>query len=156
VLFIDEAYSLLGNSNDFGREAIDTIVKFMDDHRENMIVILAGYDEDMERFLDSNAGLRSRFPNVIEFPDYSPSELLQISRLIFKAKGYEVSQETEEALLSMFIKKSYQKNSGNGRMARNVCELAIRNHAVRVSKVENPTLEQLVKIFPQDILEVGE
>lgn len=155
VLFIDEAYSLAGNSNDFGQEAIDTIVKFMDDHRDNLIVILAGYDEDMERFLDSNAGLRSRFPNMIEFPDYTPHELLQISRLIFKSKGYEIAAETEAALLSTFYKKHGRENAGNGRMARNLCELAIRNHAMRVSQIEDPTVEQLVTVLPQDILEAG-
>ena len=156
VLFIDEAYSLLGSNNDFGQEAIDTIVKFMDDHRENLIVILAGYDEEMENFLDSNAGLRSRFPNIIEFPDYTPGELLQISRLIFKAKGYEISPVTEDAFLEKFSENQQLKNAGNGRMARNLCELAIRNHALRVSKIANPTVEQLVTIIPQDLSEVGE
>lgn len=155
VLFIDEAYSLVGSSSDFGQEAIDTIVKFMDDHRENLIVILAGYDEDMERFLDSNAGLRSRFPNIIEFPDYTPHELLQISRLLFKSKGYEIAAETEAALLSTFYKKHGRENAGNGRMARNLCEMSIRNHAMRVSRIEKPTVEQLVTILPQDILEAG-
>lgn len=156
VLFIDEAYALLGNGNDFGQEAIDTIVKFMDDHRENIIVILAGYDEDMERFLDSNAGLRSRFPTIIDFPDYTPNELLQISRLILKAKGFEVSSDTEAALLKTFYKNRQVENAGNGRMARNMCELAIRNHALRVSQIQNPDVEQLVTILPQDIPEVGE
>ena len=155
VLFIDEAYALLGGQNDFGQEAIDTIVKFMDDHRENLIVILAGYDEDMERFLDSNAGLRSRFPSIIEFPNYSPNELLQISRLIFKEKGYEISSETEEALLTIF-RENQRENAGNGRFARNVCESAIRNHAIRVSQIENPTVELLVTVLPEDIWRVGE
>src|SRR3954465_4337689 len=125
----------------------------MDDHREHMVLILAGYDEDMEKFLDSNAGLRSRFPNIIEFPDYTPSELLQISRLILKAKGYEILLDTEDALFSMFSKKNQLENAGNGRLARNLCELAIRKHALRVSQIENPTVEQLVTILPQDILE---
>jgi len=156
VLFIDEAYALAGGTNDFGQEAIDTIVKFMDDHRENIIVILAGYDKDMERFLDTNAGLRSRFPTMIEFPDYSPSELLQISRLILKGKGYEVTQETEEALLAKFRENSQIENAGNGRMARNICELAIRHHALRVSQINNPTVEELVTILPPDIMEAGE
>lgn len=156
VLFIDEAYALLGSGNDFGQEAIDTIVKFMDDHRENIIVILAGYDEDMERFLDSNAGLRSRFPTIIDFPDYTPNELLQISRLIFKGKGFEVSPDTEASLLKTFYKNKQVENAGNGRMARNMCELAIRNHALRVSQIANPGVEQLVTILPQDIPEVGE
>ncbi|SMQ78410.1 AAA+-type ATPase, SpoVK/Ycf46/Vps4 family [Bacillus sp. OV166] len=156
VLFIDEAYALLGSNNDFGQEAIDTIVKFMDDHRENIIVILAGYDDDMEQFLDSNAGLRSRFPTIINFPDYTPHELLQISRLIFKAKGYSVSTETEAVLLKRFYQSKQMENAGNGRMARNLCELAIRNHALRVSRISNPTVEQLVTILPEDISEVGE
>ena len=155
VLFIDEAYALFGGQNDFGQEAIDTIVKFMDDYRENLIVILAGYDEDMERFLDSNAGLRSRFPTIIQFPDYSPNELLQISRLIFKEKGYEISSETQEALLTTF-RENQRENAGNGRFARNVCESAIRNHAIRVSQIENPTVEQLVTVLPEDIWKVGE
>lgn len=156
VLFIDEAYALTGSGNDFGQEAIDTIVKFMDDHRENIIVILAGYDEDMERFLDSNAGLRSRFPAIVDFPDYTPHELLQISRLIFKGKGYEITAETESALLKHFFQAKRMKNAGNGRMARNLCELAIRNHALRVSQIHNPSVEQLVTVLPEDISEVGE
>lgn len=156
VLFIDEAYALLGNGHDFGQEAIDTIVKFMDDHRANIIVILAGYDEDMERFLDSNAGLRSRFPTNIDFPDYTPNELLQIARLVFKAKGFEVSSDTEAALLKIFYKNKQIENAGNGRLARNMCELAIRNHALRVSQIHHPDVEQLVTILPQDIPEVGE
>jgi SpoVK/Ycf46/Vps4 family AAA+-type ATPase len=156
VLFIDEAYALLGSNNDFGQEAIDTIVKFMDDHRDNLIVVLAGYDEDMEQFLDSNAGLRSRFPTIITFPDYTPHELLQISRLIFKAKGYSISTDSEAVLLQRFFKSKQTENAGNGRMARNLCELAIRNHAVRASLINNPTVEQLVTILPEDILEVGE
>ena len=151
VLFIDEAYALLGSGeNDFGQESIDTIVKYMDDHRENLIVILAGYDEDMERFLDSNAGLRSRFPTIIEFPDYTPKELLQISKLILKSKGYEISGETETALLDKFLEESAMKNAGNGRFARNLCELAIRNHALRVSVLEHPTVADLVTIMPDD------
>jgi SpoVK/Ycf46/Vps4 family AAA+-type ATPase len=155
VLFIDEAYALLGGQNDFGQEAIDTIVKFMDDHRDNIIIILAGYDEDMDQFLDANAGLRSRFPTIIEFPDYTPHELLQISRQIFKAKGYEVSSEAEAALIKTFYQSKQIKNAGNGRMARNLCESAIRHHALRVSKLNNPNVEQLVTILPEDIAEVG-
>ena len=154
VLFIDEAYALLGSGNDFGQEAIDTIVKFMDDHRDNIIVILAGYEEDMERFLDSNAGLRSRFPTIIEFPDYTAKELLQISKLIFKSKGYEISEKTEQALLEVFHIELQKENAGNGRFARNLCEMAIRNHALRVSVIEVPTVKELVTIMPEDIMGV--
>ena len=154
VLFIDEAYALLGSGSDFGQEAIDTIVKFMDDHRENIIVILAGYDEEMEKFMDSNAGLRSRFPTIIGFPDYRPKELLQISKLILKSKGYEISEATETTLLKLFLAESTKKNAGNGRFARNLCELAIRHHALRVSSLENPTVEDLVTIMPEDFIGV--
>ncbi len=154
VLFIDEAYALVGSGNDFGQEAIDTIVKFMDDHRENIIVVLAGYDADMEEFLNSNAGLRSRFPTIIHFPDYTPKELLQISKLILKSKGYEISEATETTLLDKFLAESTKKNAGNGRFARNLCEWAIRNHALRVSVLEHTTVEQLVTIMPEDFMGV--
>ena len=150
VLFIDEAYALVGGQNDFGQEAIDTIVKFMDDHRDNIIVILAGYDEDMEQFLQSNAGLRSRFPNIIEFPDYSAKELVMISRQFLMKKGFRISTKVEETLLSVFKKGIGVHNAGNGRYARNICEAAIRSHALRVSQIQQPSVEQLTMIEPED------
>ena len=155
VLFIDEAYSLVGSGSDFGQEAIDTIVKFMDDHRDNIIVILAGYNDDMERFLETNAGLRSRFPNIIEFPDYSAKELVQISSRFLSKKGFNASNGVEEKLMAIFEEGMKVENAGNGRFARNICEAAIREHALRVSQINQPTVEQLTTISPQDFEKAG-
>ena len=154
VLFIDEAYTLVGGTNDFGQEAIDTIVKFMDDHRDNIIIILAGYNEDMEEFLESNAGLRSRFPNIIGFPDYSAQELVLISKKIFHAKGFHLSANVEKKLLSIFAVGTNVQNAGNGRYARNICEAAIRAHALRVSQITKPSVEQLTTIEAVDLKEM--
>ena len=153
ILFIDEAYALIGDGQDFGQEAIDTIVKFMDDHRENMIVILAGYEDDMEQLLDSNAGLRSRFPNVITFPDYSVDELVEISTRILKPKGYELSTEGSKALRETFARVGGGASTGNGRLARNICEAAIRQHALRLSEIDQPTIEDLTVLKRDDFLQ---
>ena len=155
VLFIDEAYALVGGQNDFGQEAIDTIVKFMDDHRDNIIVILAGYDKDMEEFLQSNAGLRSRFPNIIKFPDYSAKELVLISRQFLLKKGFRLSADVEERLYAIFEEGIQVDNAGNGRYARNVCEAAIRAHALRVTKIQKPSVVQLTTIEPEDFQKEG-
>ncbi|WP_114571935.1 AAA family ATPase [Exiguobacterium flavidum] len=155
VLFIDEAYALIGEGQDFGQEAIDTIVKFMDDHRENMIVILAGYEDDMENLLNSNAGLRSRFPNVITFPDYSVDELVEISVLLLKPKGYELSVGGEKAIRGVFEDMAGEDSSGNGRLARNICEAAIRRHALRLSEMEEPSREDLTLLTVEDFVQAG-
>ncbi|GAM12823.1 AAA family ATPase [Mesobacillus selenatarsenatis] len=155
ILFIDEAYALMGDGQDFGQEAIDTVVKLMDDHRENLIVILAGYEEDMEQLLDSNAGLRSRFPNVITFPDYSVDELVEISIRILKPKGYELSPDGAEALRGICARVEGGASSGNGRLARNICEAAIRQHALRLSEIDQPTIEDLTVLKREDFLQAG-
>ncbi|MDQ6598112.1 AAA family ATPase [Bacillus salipaludis] len=155
ILFVDEAYALAGGSQDFGQEAIDTIVKFMDDHRDNIIVILAGYEDDMDRLMETNAGLRSRFPNMITFPDYSVDELILISRNILKPKGYELSLDGLMALRDILENYSGDVVSGNGRLARNICEAAIRQHALRISQNSNPTIEDLTLLKKEDFLKVG-
>lgn len=105
VLFIDEAYSLCRDKNDpFGLEAIDTLVKAIEDHRDDLVVILAGYKEEMESFFQVNSGLKSRFPNIIEFEDYSAPEMVQIADLTAKAKGYKIAADSKEALLRLFEK----------------------------------------------------
>lgn len=147
VLFIDEAYSLCrGEDDSFGMEAIDTLVKCMEDNRDNLVVILAGYTKEMEKFLLSNSGLRSRFPNIIEFPDYSAKELYEITQIIAKSKGYEIASEMEENLLAYYEKR--QKNSahlsGNGRMARNVLEDAILNQSQRIMASGDEDYEKLL------------
>ncbi len=149
VLFIDEAYSLASDS--FGKEAIDTLVKAMEDYKDDLVVIVAGYDQDMEDFLNINAGLRSRFPHIITFKDYTATELLKISRLFFHSKGYKASKEGEEKLLKVFEYYQGRTDSGNGRLVRNICEAAIRQHAVRYAQILQASVEQLTTIESEDI-----
>lgn len=147
VLFIDEAYSLYrGKDDSFGLEAIDTLVKGMEDNRSDLIVILAGYSKEMEIFLNANSGLRSRFPNIIEFPDYTPDELLSIAKITVRNKGYILNDECLEPMLEYFRKKCTEnsKINGNGRMVRNLIEDAILNQSKRII-AENPeNIEELV------------
>lgn len=149
ILFVDEAYAL-AEGDQFGQEAIDTLVKAMDDYRDRLIVILAGYDEDMERFLNRNAGLRSRFPNIIAFPDYTAEEMLQIAHLLVKAQGYAIVREAEVALLSILETYEGDITAGNGRLVRNLVEKAIRSHALRISRKANATAEELSALMPED------
>jgi len=149
VLFIDEAYSL--SSDSFGKEAIDTLVKAMEDYQNELVVIVAGYEDEMEQFLNVNPGLRSRFPNIITFKDYRPSELLKISRLILHGKGYKASKHAEEKMLMIFKTYEGRTDSGNGRLVRNICEQAIRNHAMRFSGDLNASVEQLTTIEVVDL-----
>lgn len=153
VLFIDEAYSLVSgeNSNDFGKEAIDTLVKDMDDNRDRLVVILAGYTNEMQRFLDMNPGLKSRFPNVVEFPDYTPEELLNISEGMLEQKRYKLDDAARIKLEDVYKEAIQSKDFGNGRFARNVCEKAIRNLSTRLSKSNDFSLAALTTITAEDI-----
>ena len=152
VLFIDEAYSLSqGGANDFGKEAIDTLVKLMDDYRDRIVVILAGYSKDMDQFLSVNPGLKSRFPNIIEFPDYTTEQLMQISELFFKSKGYELSPQAQTKLEEILSEAKKDAQFGNGRYVRNVFERAINNQALRLSNDVKLTKEQLITITDEDI-----
>lgn len=153
VLFIDEAYSLASgeNSNDFGKEAIDTLVKDMDDNRDRLVVILAGYTNEMQRFLDMNPGLKSRFPNVVEFPDYTPEELLYISEGMLEQKRYKLDDAAKIKLEDVYKEAIQSKDFGNGRFARNVCEKAIRNLSTRLSKSNDFSLQALTTITAEDI-----
>ncbi|MBR0137637.1 MAG: AAA family ATPase [Erysipelotrichaceae bacterium] len=135
VLFIDEAYSLYRGQNDsFGLEAIDTLVKAMEDNRDDLIVILAGYTREMKDFLESNSGLKSRFPNVIEFPDYTGEELYEIAVVTAKGKGYKIDEGAREKVTAYFceVQAISSARSGNGRLSRNVVEEAIINQSKRV------------------------
>lgn len=135
VLFIDEAYSLYrGRDDNFGLEAIDTLVKGIEDNRENLIVILAGYSKEMEQFLTSNSGLKSRFPNVIHFPDYTGEELLLIAKSIAKSKGYTIDEGADASLQAYFnaVQIARAADAGNGRLARNKIEEAILNQSRRL------------------------
>ncbi|MBQ2688788.1 MAG: AAA family ATPase [Solobacterium sp.] len=137
VLFIDEAYSLYRGKDDaFGLECIDTIVKAMEDNRDDLIVILAGYKKEMATFLESNSGLKSRFPNVINFPDYTGEELYRIAVLQAKGKGYVLADEVTQPLTEYFdkVQSINAAEAGNGRLARNVVEDAILAQSERIMK----------------------
>jgi len=147
VLFIDEAYSLYrGKDDTFGLEAIDTLVKGIEDNRDNLIVILAGYSNEMEEFLTSNSGLKSRFPNVINFPDYSGQELLDISCIIAKSKGYVIDEGAKDALLAYYnaVQAVRARDAGNGRLVRNKIEDAILNQSRRLAKEKEADLSLLL------------
>lgn len=154
VLFIDEAYALAqGGENDFGQEAIDTLVKMMDDNRDRLVVILAGYSDDMNKFLDKNAGLHSRFANIIEFPDYSTDELMQIADGFYSEQGYVLSENGKVLLRQKLEVAKTNKQFGNGRYVRNVFERSLNNQALRLSNLTEYTKEALVTITEEDIKE---
>ena len=151
VLFIDEAYSLYrGEQDSFGLEAIDTLVKGMEDHRDELVVILAGYTKEMEIFLTANSGLASRFPNKIEFPDYTAEELLQITHVQAKNKGYRLAESCTQPLLNYYARwqAADARTAGNGRLARNTLEKAIFHQSRRL--VAEPAAE-LDLLLPGDL-----
>ena len=151
VLFIDEAYSLYrGEQDSFGLEAIDTLVKGMEDHRDELVVILAGYTREMETFLTANSGLASRFPNRIEFPDYTAVELLQITQVLAKNKGYTLAEACTDPLLGYYARwqEVDARTAGNGRLARNTLEKAIFHQSRRL--VAEPAAA-LDLILPSDL-----
>lgn len=146
VLFIDEAYSLYrGKDDSFGLEAIDTLVKGMEDNRDDLLVVLAGYTKEMQEFLQSNSGLKSRFPNVIEFLDYSGDELRQIANIQAKSKDYVIAEEAQQPLLDYFtaVQLHNAKESGNGRLARNKVEEAILNQSRRLIAQPDSDMREL-------------
>ena len=151
VLFIDEAYSLYrGEQDSFGLEAIDTLVKGMEDHRDELVVILAGYTREMETFLTANSGLASRFPNRIEFPDYTAVELLQITQVLAKNKGYSLAEACTEPLLGYYARwqEADARTAGNGRLARNTLEKAIFHQSRRLVAEPAAALDLLL---PSDL-----
>ena len=151
VLFIDEAYSLYrGEQDSFGLEAIDTLVKGMENHRDELVVILAVYTKEMETFLTANSGLASRFPNKIEFPDYTADELLDITTVLAKGKGYRLAESCTFPLLGYYKRRQAldSRTAGNGRLARNTLEKAIFNQSRRL--VAEPAAE-LDLILPGDL-----
>ncbi|MFI8085634.1 right-handed parallel beta-helix repeat-containing protein [Kitasatospora sp. NPDC086009] len=153
VLFIDEAYALApeDGARDFGREAIDTLVKLMEDHRDEVVVIVAGYTAEMERFLSANPGVSSRFSRTITFPDYSADELLEIARAQCAEHEYALAEATEGALLLHFGTLERGPNFGNGRTARQVFETMVERHAMRVAHLADPSTEELQLLVPADL-----
>ena len=157
VLFIDEAYTLSGRGeNDFGRIAIEVLLKEMEDHRENLAVIIAGYPREMKSFIDSNPGLESRFTNTIEFKDYSVDELIQILESMCTSYDFRLS-DSAKVRAQAVIRAEKQKKStqfGNGRYVRNLFERLIRTQAARVKTMENPTREDYMEITAEDFIGV--
>jgi len=150
VLFIDEAYSLIrGGEKDFGREAIDALVKGMEDARERVIVILAGYPREMEAFLAVNPGLRSRFPVHMEFPDYTPDELIQIADVMCREKDYRLTEGARRHL-RWLIAAHGDRLPGNARDIRNVLERAMRRQAVRLHRRASLTDADLMELCRAD------
>ena len=159
VLFIDEAYSLAsGGENDFGREAIETILKAMEDHRDELIVVVAGYDEPMEKFINSNPGLQSRFNKYFYFPDYNGEQLLHIFKGQCKKNGYALTEEAEAEAKAMFeeLYENRGENFGNGRDVRNVFEDTVVRQSNRVAALDAPTKDDLMQFLPEDLRDADE
>ena len=155
VLFIDEAYSLtLSDSDkDYGKEAVATLIKLMEDHRDRLVVIVAGYTKEMEKFINSNPGLKSRFKKFIEFPDYGPDELAAIFAKMCADNDYTLPDQTKEKVRNIMnnVHAARGKSFGNGRAVRSLFEQTVERHALRLSKGKKPTKDMLTKLAPEDI-----
>ena len=152
TLLIDEAYSLArGGDNDFGREAIDTLVKFMEDHRDDLAIVACGYPAEMAELIDANPGLASRFTRTIVFPDYTNDELVTIFKLMSSSKEYHLDAEGEQLLRSIFEAEPRGRGFGNARFARNLFEDAVNRQALRLADIATPTTEQLTTLTAADI-----
>ncbi|MGW2238285.1 AAA family ATPase, partial [Streptomyces sp. NPDC001759] len=153
VLFIDEAYALSpeDSGRDFGKEAIDTLVKLMEDHRDAVVVIVAGYTAEMERFLSVNPGVASRFSRTITFSDYNPEELLRIVGQQADEHEYRLAEGTAEALLKYFTAIPKGPAFGNGRTARQTFEAMVERHASRVAQVDEPSTDDLTLLYAEDL-----
>jgi hypothetical protein len=151
LLLIDEAYALA--EGDFGQEAIDTLVKLIEDQRGKVVVIAAGYPEEMTEFLDANPGLRSRFPRTIHFPDYTTDELVGIFESLCKANSYELTPEARDRVSAVFDAEPHSKGFGNGRLARNLFEAAMGRQATRIVELINPSEADLCCFTGEDIVE---
>jgi SpoVK/Ycf46/Vps4 family AAA+-type ATPase len=154
VLFIDEAYSLsTGSSEDFGKEAIATLLKRMEDNRDNLIVIVAGYSDKMKDFIDMNPGLKSRFNRYIHFEDFAPEDMMSIYKKMCQGSDYAISSEAAQYLLSEFESayNSRDESFGNGRFVRNIFEKSIENLSNRIAKSDKITKELLTTIEKEDI-----
>lgn len=156
VLFIDEAYALVpknGTGGDYGQEAISTLLKRMEDYRDRLVVIIAGYKNEMQRFIDSNPGLQSRFNRYIDFPDYSAEELKDIFKMYMKKNEYTLSKDAERYLQEQFdyVVAHKDRNFGNARYARNVFEKSIQQQANRLEKRSNLTESELKELTREDL-----
>ena len=153
VLFIDEAYSLVGGANDFGSEAIATLLKRMEDNRDRLVVILAGYEDEMQGFIDSNPGLQSRFNRYIHFEDYSADELFSIFKMYVKRNDYVLDAAADVALRQRLEKAVAEKdrNFGNARTVRNLFEKTLENQAMRLAVISDLTRDDLLTLKAEDL-----
>ena len=153
VLFIDEAYALAQKDDAFGQEAIDTVLKAMEDHRDDLVVIVAGYTKPMEKFINSNPGLKSRFNKYFEFPDYTIDELEAIFNLNCKKYDYIVEEDAQKQIRARIVSRKMQRqdNFANAREVRNMFEDIITNQARRVAAMENPTHNDMMLITVMDL-----
>ena len=158
VLFIDEAYALIpeNSEKDFGHEAVATLLKYMEDHKDDFVVIVAGYEKEMRRFIESNSGLKSRFTTYINFPDYSPDELQQIFESIIKKDQYVLTLKAKEKLMALWNESLKYSNLGNGRAVRNVYEKIQRLQATRIIKNNLESKADLTTITIDDIPSANE
>ena len=158
VLFIDEAYSITENdhSDSYGRECLTELTKALEDYREDLVVIVAGYTEPMKQFFESNPGLKSRFNTFIEFDDYKVSELIDILKSISKAEDYVISERVLSFLSCQLTQVINCKDNSfaNGRYIRNIFETMIMNHSRRVVKIESPSTDDLKMIKIEDVPEI--
>jgi SpoVK/Ycf46/Vps4 family AAA+-type ATPase len=156
ILFIDEAYSLLDDSNSFGAEAINTIVQEMENHRDDVLVIFAGYPDMMNDFIDSNAGLRSRIAFHVDFPDYDVDELNEILCVMAKDRGYRLNQGIRKKCRGIFADVVKEKNFGNGRYVRNLLDAAILHQAERLMRTgQNITRQKAYCLTMEDFHKVS-
>lgn len=156
MLLVDEAYALVrGSETDFGREAIDTIVKLVEDRRDRVVVVMAGYPDEMAALVEANPGMRSRFPKTIHFPDYDTDELVAIFTMRCESAGYTASAEAAAAVRSHLDAVPRTRGFGNGRVARNLLEEAITRHASRIVGVESPSDQLLSTLEAADIPPLG-
>ena len=155
ILFIDEAYALAQKDDAFGQEAIDTVLKAMEDHRDDFVVIVAGYTGPMEKFINSNPGLKSRFNKYIEFPDYTLDELEAIFNLSCKKYDYHPDEDAQRQIRELLKLRmmTRHENFANAREARNLFEEIVTNQARRIAAIENPTQEQITTILVEDLSE---
>jgi SpoVK/Ycf46/Vps4 family AAA+-type ATPase len=155
VLFIDEAYALTASrgQTDFGYEAVDTLVKLMEDHREELVVIVAGYPAPMQRFVSSNPGLESRFNRYVEFPDYTASELRKIFDKLCGDGEYTLGADAGKLADRLFkqMEEAKGSNFANGRAVRNLFERALAQQANRIAKVADPSREALCELAADDL-----
>jgi SpoVK/Ycf46/Vps4 family AAA+-type ATPase len=157
TLFIDEAYSLARGNHDFGQEAIDTLIKRMEDYQGKFVVIVAGYTNEMKEFIESNPGLKSRFSNTYGFNDYTPRQLLEIALVITEKNSYNLDEGAWQLLLDICTElySRRDKNFGNARMVKNILYKAISNQEERILTLYNPDTEDLSTIVFEDVARIS-